>query len=264
MKHRDKSHNLLMPRFKKDYYEGRYGLPNTVREKLLQTGRGEASLVLDMAYRIGFREGDEFTAAKLIQRVWKAGIRASPYLLRRALHDSVFGHRKAENVGRGRPTIIYKLPSIEYLVTHVAAGEWGFADTIAKEDMHSLSDYRAGLHREFIARAPGQYPRAFLAERLGVTRKTTANYDKKWSITVSAAYDDVALGFSDLETLPPSRTKERSRWLIAFRDGDAARALPYIQSLAAKLLYQGYTVIARTQQANVYRWERRYIWGSEC
>lgn len=247
-------------KFKGQYYQGEYGLPNTVRESLLQSGQGEISLTLDIAYHVGYHANDTFTVAEFLLKMTEFGISCSPYLIRRALSQYPFVSDNLPCTGRGRPTRLYIMPHLDSLVKYYADGQYGQADILHKSDLQSLHDYRAGLYRELIHRAPGQYPRAWLAARLGVCKQTTANYDKQEGITVKPNFEDTRLDFPDAESMPTKLGNVRSAWLVVYDDNGCAKNYPYIRSLALKFLFQGLQVIMRRQLANSYSWEPRYIW----
>lgn len=244
--------------FKKHYYDGVYGLPNTVRETLLQTSRGELALLLDLLFNVGLRAGDTFTVRQLLDLA--EGIQTSRYLIRRALHEPIFRGTPILTEKKGRPEILYTMPGIELLVSTYAEGVYGEADVLGRSAFRSLTDYRAALHREFIHRSPGQYPRAFLAQRLGVSKITTARYDKIWGIVVTANYEDSEIGFNDIETIPPKPLKKRSRWLVVQKQDMTLLFFPFVRALAVKYLFQGCKVFARQQLPNNYRWNEVYVW----
>lgn len=166
------------------------GLPNSLRESLLRADLGEAALVLDGLFSVGYKVGSLITFRTAAARFLNAGIAVSPALIRRALNTpEVFKRGKARRRGRGRPTNIYHMPSVEMLIIRFGGGQWSPSDALHALDLGSLKAYRLALHRAFIQRLPGNYSRAFLAARLGVCKRSTRNYDRLAQIVVMTRFD---------------------------------------------------------------------------
>ncbi len=163
-------------------FDGRYGLPNSVREALLQCKQGEAAMVIDALLCCGFRMGKMFTFHKATNQLDKHGFAISKALVRRALNSGVFPCGKLHTHRAGRPEKVYHMPEIDTLAKVYAKGVISASDPVDNSDMYTLRLYRQGLHREFIRRAPGIYSRAFLGRRLGVGERTTRNYDLRVGI----------------------------------------------------------------------------------
>lgn len=160
-------------------FAGRLAVPNNVREALLAQNLGEAAILLDALLWCGVRVGQLLTVKQIVERLQAQQIGMSEGLIRRGLNLGVFRRGKLKQ-GRGRPLATYIMPGMTELQQTYADGwQSSFADPIMPEDMASLKLYRQALHREFIARAPGAYSRAFLAGRLGVSERTTRNYDRR-------------------------------------------------------------------------------------
>jgi hypothetical protein len=162
--------------------DGRLGVPNSLREALLQRDLGEASLLLDALLYAGYRTGKRFTVRRALDDLKVAGFNISPALVRRALISPIFKRQTIQTHRRGRPEYRYLMPDITVLVKKYAKGVFVAVDQLTVSDMQSLRHYRQALHREFIRRAPGSYSRAFLARRLGVSKRTTRAYDLQLGI----------------------------------------------------------------------------------
>src|SRR5216117_18593 len=78
------------PNFKILSFDGRHGLPNSVREALLHLKKGEAALVIDGLLYCGFTAGKLYTFKKVMAKLAKAGFTLSKALVRRALNSGVF------------------------------------------------------------------------------------------------------------------------------------------------------------------------------
>lgn len=157
----------------------RLAVPNNIREALLAQQCGEAALLLDALMYCGLRAGQLLTVKRIVERLQINGLDIAEGLIRRGLNSGVFKRGKLKQ-GRGRPVATYIMPGMTDLQkSHAGGWQSSFADPINPEDMSSLKLYRQALHREFIRRAPGAYSRAFLAGRLGVSERTTRNYDAR-------------------------------------------------------------------------------------
>lgn len=159
-------------------FSGEMGLPNILREKLLQRGLGEAALVLDAMIYAQLIPGAKYGFRKIVDALRRVGVESGEGLIRRGLSAPFFMKSKKSSK-RGRPVIIYQMPYIDPLVAHFCGDErWKSTDVLGAADFASLKAYRQALHREFIRRAPGNYSRQFLAGRLGVSARSTRNYDR--------------------------------------------------------------------------------------
>lgn len=162
-------------------YSGEFGLPNTLRERLLALAKGEAALVFDAMLYAGLVPGRWYSRRKILAALRKVGIETSPELVRRGLNSGVFGRGRLV-AGRGRPESLYFLPFPETVMSSYGLELWLRCDQVAAPDFASLTDYRIALHRELIRRRPGIYSRKFLASRLGIGKRTTRNYDRRAGI----------------------------------------------------------------------------------
>lgn len=163
-------------------FDGRSGLPNSLREALLQQGLGEVSLTLDALFASGFVVDSTFTIKKALGKLRDAAILLSEGLLRRALNSGLFKSAELATGKRGRRERQYWMPDVMALIKQYANGVFSATDPLENVDMPDLKGYRQGLHRQFIRRAPGIYSRKFLARRLGIGKRTTRNYDLRLGI----------------------------------------------------------------------------------
>ena len=238
-------------------YDPAWGLPNCLREKLLQIDLGEAALVLDACIITGLDRGDQFTFDALWRHFQRKGIDISQGLVRRALATGIFPSMSIRQPKRGRPQIRYTVPSIEYLVNRYEAGFWLTTDPLEPEDLGSLRNYRAALHREFIRRHPGNYSRAFLGRRLGVSKAATINYDRKAGVKSRPRYRRNPLNaYANALDLVPAVRESWAAWLeiekVDYnRKSELFRAPPK-KIIAALWLSRGASVTLVTQQTNAY------------
>ncbi|MEO8609073.1 MAG: hypothetical protein ABI690_14380 [Chloroflexota bacterium] len=238
-------------------YDPNWGLPNCLREKLLQIGLGEAALVLDACLITGLDRGDEFTFDALWARLQEQGINISKGLVRRALKTEVFPAISIRQPQRGRPQIRFTVPDIKYLVNKFEAGYWLTTDPLELQDLSSLRNYRAALHREFIRRHPGNYSRAFLGRRLGVSKAATINYDRKAGVKSRPRYSRNPLNvyMNPLDLVPTVRASWAT-WLEIEKLDYNCKSEPFRapprKIIAALWLSRGANVTLVTQQTNEY------------
>ena len=254
------------------------GLPNAVREKLLQLGLERVARVLDGLLLAGFRAGQRFTAAQAQRALTVYGLGRNAI---RAALKAVFGDaspaspldppttpanaakRCAEETkqclfGRvanpvktpGRPAEVYVVPAIGELCDRLALTGKArtLGDALRPEDLASPAAYRLALHTALIRRAPGRYPRRWQARRLGISAATVRRYERRAGVQVTPVYQSTPLGWRSINRLltdepPPGR----------FIEDEAGRRYPALPSLARRLLAQGRQLMFRRQDANHYR-----------
>jgi hypothetical protein len=239
-------------------------LPNRLREQLLKTGRGQAVMVLDAAYHSDMKPNTKFTYDQLWANIGHFGM--APRLVRNVLADPLFIPAGHDVTGkRGRPQRVYKLPD----VAHVAASSGaGFSATVLSDPLSplafkSLTQYRKELHYRLIEREPGQYSRALLSKRLGVSKRTTRAYDKLLDIKVTPKTMEQEIPFHYVGVIPserPPKGAPRYQWLETVKNNEIVRG-PLVRGLAIKWLEEGHTVWRVSQTTNHYDLPNRYITG---
>lgn len=227
-------------------FSGASGLPNSLREALLRANLGDAALLLDACLMSGLRVGKRFTLRKIRMLFIQENIHVTDGVLRRGLGCGIFSGRKLKSDRRGRPEIEYTMPEVLPLVNHYADGVWSPCDELDRADFESLKAYRLALHREFIYRRPGVYSRAFLAERLGVGKATTRNYDRAAGVEVNERFNERRIDhYQNWGDLVRAARKGREWLRLKFADG-TVRDMPlkvgivwrYIQEAAVYLVTQ--------------------------
>ena len=260
------------------------GLPNAVREKLLQLGLERVARLLDGLLLAGFRAGQRFTAAQAQRALAVYGLGRN--MIRAAL-KAIFGEaspaspldppsppanaaeRCAEETkqclfGRvanpvktpGRPAVIYMLPAVSELCDRLAITGKArtLGDALRPEDLASPAAYRTALHTALIRRAPGRYPRRWQAQRLGISAATVRRYERRAGVQVTPVYEVTPLGWRSVSRLltdepPPGR----------FIEDEAGRRYPALPTLARRLLAQGRSLLFKRQDANHYRLEEKQV-----
>lgn len=84
-------------------YDGRHGLPNSVREALFALKQGKTSLVIDALLYTGLAQGTVCTFKKIIKHLYKHNIMLPKDLVRQALNSGVFQIGLIHSHRRGRP-----------------------------------------------------------------------------------------------------------------------------------------------------------------
>jgi hypothetical protein len=173
------------------------GLPNSLREALLQKNLGDSALLLDAIYLSGWTAFKKFTRKQLLNNLLNnphGKIDVPDGIIHRALNSGIFAYRRLRRLGKGRPEHQYTVPEIGPLLNHYANGTWTASDPLYPDDFRSLKIYRVALHRALIERHPGAYSREFLGKRLGVSKRTVRNYDRAAGIVVTARYKKIEIG----------------------------------------------------------------------
>ena len=240
-------------------FDGRYGLPNSVREALFALQQGEASLLIDALLYCGFKANTLFTFRKANNKLVEAGFKMSPMLVRRALNSGIFKCTTVQTHRPGRPEKVYTMPEVSALVKEYAHGHMSASDQVIVKDMHNLRLYRQALHREFIRRAPGAYSRAFLSRRLGVGERSTANYDVREGIRAIRRRSQQNLRYYPDWREMVRAAKPGLNWLrVCYKNGRSFNA-PALEGIAERHLWKKNieTVYLMTQRCN------RYIYAPE-
>lgn len=148
---------------------------------------------------------------------------------------------------RGRPAQRYfTMPEVYELCDRLGVQPSG-SDTITEADVSSSSRYREALHREYIKRRPGQYPRSWLASRLGVSVRTEQRYNLAVPIQVQVRYDKMLISWSNLNDIPAD-FEVKGTFLLDER----GKRYPARQEIAASLLAKRHTIIYMRQSMNHY------------
>ena len=174
------------------------GLPNTIREALLNRGMATTARALDALLSAGVHAGDAFSVKQLVD----AGIsRPTAYRVVKAQIDGqvIFSQNDTltytapgypENLRkntRGRPATFYTMPSTGELAAllGVPTGRIFDGDALPDEATRSSKRYRVAMYRALIARRPGTYTRRWLGARLGVSGRSVNNYDDEAGVKVT-------------------------------------------------------------------------------
>lgn len=258
------------------------GLMNSVREWMLNNGLIAAARVLDGLYLAGLKAGAVFTEREACSMLdtFRIGRRSAMNALKSLLPSGrhIFAatenplqtspkpanaatdmddeankcqlNRMANRVKTsGRPAAYYVMPDANSLASQLALVDKG-GDLLTADDLASPTAYRQAMHREFVKRQPGTYPRAWLAGRLGVSDWTTRRYDAALEIKVEPTYVERRISWTNVETLLVRTIQDAlPGTFIETADG---KRYPPLRSIGLRLLDQGHTVTHKRQGANHY------------
>jgi hypothetical protein len=118
------------------------------------------------------------------------------------------------------------------------------------ENLKRLADYKAEVHAALPRRRPGVYGRSELADRLGVSKPTSRNYDRRAKLRVTPRFNTQKLSSRDIAALPKQREEVRQygRWL---QDWDG-RKYPRLRACAELISGLGSAVYEVRQLKNHY------------
>jgi len=103
------------------------------------------------------------------------------------------------------------------------------------------------LHRELIKRRPGHYARSWLAQRLGVNKRTIATYNKRIPIHSRPVHIETSITWKTIERLPFDEPI-RGAVLVTVK----GKRYPALRTMASRLLAKGECVTLKQQTVNFY------------
>ena len=250
--------------------EGRGGVPNSVRERLLRSQRSTVmARLLDCFVLAGWQAESYFSLKEAVCVGRQYGLNRKSVL--QALtgeHSSyngrhIISRRYVEYVDigglkerkRGRPVeLAFQAPAPGRLLS-VLDVERSPSDRMRSEDLRSAKSYRMAVHREYIRRLSPRSSLAVLARRVGVDERTIRRYNQALQVKLTACVGELELTWDALASLPrrgwrAGKNTTNGVWLEA---GDGSRR-PAWRHIGAKLLKagdRGARVCVR--RASVYR-----------
>jgi hypothetical protein len=249
----------------------KFGLHNRTREWLLQRSRVSAARVLDGLYLAGVEAGAALTERAVWDALKPFGIgrravmealstdlpdgrlfvsppyppfaekRASDHLDRDKECDSDRGVTRVKN--RGRPARGYLVPSPEEVARRLGL-RTGVRDVLKAEDLSSGTHYRQALYRALYERRPGQYPRRWLARRLGISKWTSRRYDKALKVYAQPMYEAQPVILAMASRLKPAGG--------VFLEDARGKRYPALPEIAERLLARGMALQLKRQGPNFY------------
>lgn len=247
------------------------GLPNTIRERLLQLGLAAVARVLDGLLMAGLRAGQSFTEAaachllhafRIGRRTVQAALNAAPVSASAppnppsARTDADGDQQKkcffvsgADRVKTsGRPARTFVMPDMGTLYRLLDA-QPSASDPLQPADLESPAAYRKGLERALLARRPGTYSRRWLSERLGISVWTLRRYHRALGAQVRPTYAETPISWHTLNRLMPVPMPPDG----SFLESEDGKRFPPIRGIAARLLAAGEIVTLKQQHYNYYK-----------
>lgn len=223
-------------------------LSTAAREALLNSDREFLARTLDGLYIAGWRPGHRFTELLALETLKPLGV--GRRALRRALAESAFFPVVAVvKRKRGRPVTLYELPS-PAKVAELLDVDDGPGDTLESGDV-ARGAYKLALHREVVKRRSGlQTSIGWLAQRIGVHRRTIRRFNKKLGVKVEQVYERSSLTPEHEQMLAETRA-ERVNFAYWLETSDGTRYAP-LQGVLAMLRHMRLEVLFVTQCPNRY------------
>jgi len=227
-------------------------LHNTSREYLLQAKRGNTALVIDGLLFAGWQPGEIFSYQDAYEYLSFFG--ASEKLIRSGLNDPLFQRQ-------GRRSASYTLPSPEYVLSELKLLESPFKDELTGAAFASLAAYRRELHHRFLERAPGDYSRKLLSNRLGVSRITTLNYEAQinasgeFKVYVEPQFSYTRITHKNIGSLPLQASPTKGcMWLEKHTAPNVIpQKAPLVRVVALEWIKAGHEVYLTKQLTNYYQ-----------
>ncbi len=255
------------------------GLPNTLREALMQRKLTCVVRTLEGLYQAGFRPGRGFTTDQAIQALKGIVGRDSVYNALNALAPNgqpFFPQRSpsalppaSKEAARQKQTLKtkkcffvtekksgikkrgpkqrrFKFPQLAALCKLLDV-KTSSSDPLTPEDLTSARQTRMALHRELIKRRPAEYSRRWLANRLGVSRRTINTYNTLIPIHTQPTYHDTPLSWSNIDNLLTDEILAG-----AHIETLVGKKYPALLSIAKHLLAKGTYCRLKQRKANLY------------
>lgn len=189
--------------------------PNTIIENLLQQKKAQAAMTLDALFVADIHAWPFLDISTILHYFKLSHIGIGESIVKKGLFEltrlGLLTARKIMTRSKGRPAWEYRLKSIAEIakILGVQLHRDEFADSIPNEGFKSAKAYRASKHYTYIKRVGGKPSRKFLGNRLGVGRRTTANYEKETDIVVIPNEGRQELTEYDIKFAPSQRISSR-------------------------------------------------------
>ncbi len=254
-------------------------LPNSIREALMQRKQTYVIRTLEGLFLTGFRAGRGITAEQAIRSLSGIVGRDSIYKALKALAPNgqpIFPQRspsalpgaskeaanqkqplktkkcffvtekKSGMKKKGGQQRVYKMPHIKDLYKLLGVKP-SSSDPLTRDDLQSAHQTRMALHRELIKRRPGEYSRRWLANRLGVSRRTINTYNQRIPIHTRPTYQETNLSWVSIDKLLGDEALEG-----AFIETLTGKKYPALRSVASHLLAKGTFIRLKQRASNLY------------
>lgn len=258
--------------------EDKVGLPNVLREKLLHEKLTTLLRVWEGLNQQGNNTPSYITESTIIQSL--KGI-VGQHSIRKALTTTYKGKivfqktknqktkkppkrfsklcnldrvSKPKKIGAGRKTIYYRIPTVAELCRLFEVdSSLGGSDPLTQEDLKSARKTRSAMHRAFICRCSGHYPRGWLAKRLGVSIRTLQRYH---ALDANIHLIPVFL-YSRLTWQNLACISDECLW-GTFLEDSAGKRYPPLKVIARKFLKENIPINYLRQGVNYYCYGTSY------
>lgn len=255
------------------------GLPNSVREALLQRNLTCVVRTLEGLYQEGFRPGRGFIADQAIEALKGIVGRDSVYHALNALAPNgqpFFPQRSPSSLPpasneaarqkqplktkkcffvtqkksgikkRGVKARRFKFPTIDSLCKLLGVEITG-SDPLTRDDLTSARQTRMALHRELIKRRPDEYTHRWLGKRIGVSRRTISTYNRLIPIHSQPTYHETTLSWANIDSLLNDEVLSG-----AHIETILGKKYPALHSIACKELAKGTFMRLKQRKGNFY------------
>jgi len=264
------------------------GLPTSIRESFIKRGQTAVARVLDGLLLRGVQPGDRLTERQIgqilhgvigrfsILSAIKAKFADSEPIFAQSDDPSptpptstevaeyseqaqnkkcfLFGPSKPDKIRRGRPPVLYVVPSFSELCEHLGV-PYTRTDPLKPEDVRSVRHYRAAVDREFLRRRPGEYTRAWLAGRLAISARTSQRYHAASSVIRRLpSYSHSPLVAEQVDVILPP---DDERLPDAFLMDEKGKKYPPLRMVAKRLLRRRSMILYVRQGQNHYSVEEQ-------
>ncbi len=264
---------------KPQYQRSHHQLFNSVREKLMQQKMTYVVRTYEALLQVGIHPGQLITAQEAIKHLKGLvgrdsvlnALRArqgdqsffsppvNPPLTAKAVatDNPLEESKKCYLIERknqykpqgGRPNQTFRMPYNHELCAILGVKQSG-SDPLERADLVSARQTRMALHRELIKRRPGQYPRGWLARRLGISKRTIDTYNQIIPIHSRAMFIETPIYWSNIERLPSDEAL-CGAYLVTVQ----GKKYPALRTIASRLLATGEGLRLKQQTVNFY-WYR--------
>ncbi|MAS36295.1 MAG: hypothetical protein CL610_19985 [Anaerolineaceae bacterium] len=255
-------------------------VPNSVREKCFQMKQTHVVRVLEGLRLAGIQPGQAFTTNQALRLLKGRVGRDSVYAALKAKTEGgtavfesttppldtpkgnayadthlskgqtknafLLGIKNQEKGGYHRPARVFTMPTNLELCRKLQV-KLTYGDPLTQADLSSAKQTRMAVHRAFIQRRPGMYPRRWLARRLGVGTVTLDAYNREIPINVRHCYAENPISWRNIHAIPDSLDLPGT-----FLQDDTGKRYPAKQVIARRLLAQKRSITLNHQAVNFY------------
>lgn len=201
-------------------------LSNDQREWMCRNNLANVAMVVDGLLWHSVNAGEWVTVADVVGLLG-----CSMYQARQALAEGCFKERSVKQEGRGRPTLHYRVPSPGEVGRYYDIPATGpiVSDPLPEWAFTSAANFKKALHRSFLIRSSisgttwAEFPRKWMADRLGVCPKTLRDYEKTYpfqNLEIQQQIEIIAKLLPDRDYRLADRFRRGAAYLVAAASED--------------------------------------------